>query len=100
MISPVRSAKYLKFVRGQRCAFCARPATEAHHTGRLVGGGGVGIKPCDMLVAPLCGEHHRELHKTGGIKRNGEPLTGSEVAADLWQAIALTLRAYHIQETA
>ena len=96
MISPVRSAKYLKFVRGQRCAFCANPATEAHHTGRLVGGGGVGIKPCDYLAAPLCGEHHREFHKCGAAAG----LDSVETQAELWKAIALTLRAYHLLETA
>ena len=96
MISPVRSAKYLKFVRGQRCAFCARPATEAHHTGRKAGGGGMGIKPCDLLAAPLCGEHHREIHGKGFVT----PFTRQETDGELWKAIALTLRAYHLQETA
>jgi hypothetical protein len=96
MISPVRSAKYLKFVRGQRCAFCARPATEAHHTGRKAGGGGMGIKPCDLLAAPLCTEHHREIHKRGMVAERGKTAT----EAELWKAIALTLRAYHLQETA
>jgi hypothetical protein len=96
MISPVRSAKYLKFVRGQRCAFCARPATEAHHTGRKAGGGGMGIKPCDLLAAPLCGEHHREIHKRGSVA----DMDSVETEAELWKSIALTLRAYHLQETA
>jgi hypothetical protein len=96
VISPVRSAKYQKYVRGQRCAFCARPATEAHHTGRLAGGGGVGIKPCDYLAAPLCRSHHQEIHDTGAIR----DLSPEQTEYGLWKAIALTLRAYHLQETA
>jgi hypothetical protein len=88
MISPHRSKKHLAFVRGRRCAFCANPAAEAHHTGRLVGGGGIGIKPCDLLAAPLCRDHHRELHKRGTIGTNSP----SDTLHDLWRAIALCLR--------
>lgn len=88
MISPTRSPKHLKFVRGRRCAFCAKPATEAHHTARLAGGGGIGIKPCDLLAAPLCRRHHQELHDTGAIR----DLTAEQTESGLWQAIALCLR--------
>lgn len=96
MISPVRSAKYLKFVRGQECAFCVCSADEAHHAVRLAGGGGLGIKGCDLLAIPLCRRHHRELHKRGTV---GE-LDQSELWELVWKSIALSLRAYHLQETA
>ncbi len=68
MISPPRSKKHLALVRGRSCAFCDKPAQEAHHAFRLAGGGGMGIKGCDLLTVPLCGPHHRELHKTGAVK--------------------------------
>ena len=96
MISPVRSAKYLKFVRGQQCAFCVRPASEAHHASRKSGGGGMGIKGCDLLAAPLCSQCHREYHN----RRTVGLLTVNEAQEYIWRAIALSLRAYHIQETA
>ena len=96
MISPVRSAKYLKFVRGQRCAFCPNPASEAHHVSRKSGGGGMGLKGCDLLAAPLCNLHHREYHTKRWIGDRSIP----ETQAELWKAIALSLRAYHLQETA
>ena len=89
MISPHRSRKHLSFVRGQRCAFCACPAAEAHHAFRRAGGGGLGIKGCDLFTVPLCGKHHRELHKTGEVK----PYTASETVSLLWESIARTLRA-------
>ena len=56
----------------------------------------MGIKPCDLLAAPLCAEHHREIHKRGMVAERGKTATDAE----LWKAIALTLRAYHLQETA
>ncbi len=89
MISPHRSRKHLSFVRGQRCAFCVSPAAEAHHAFRRAGGGGLGLKGCDLFTVPLCGKHHRELHKTGEVK----PYTASETVSLLWESIARTLRA-------
>ncbi len=89
MISPHRSRKHLSFVRGQRCAFCQTPAAEAHHAFRRAGGGGLGLKGCDLFTVPLCGKHHRELHKTGEVK----PYTASETVSLLWESIARTLRA-------
>jgi len=56
----------------------------------------MGIKPCDLLAAPLCKDHHREIHDKGFVGS----YTVLETAGELWKAIALTLRAYHLQETA
>ena len=88
MISPHRSAKHLRFVRSGRCAFCLHPASEAHHVSRKSGGGGVGLKGCDLLTVPLCVSHHRELHKRGEIHPYG-PVETREI---LWKSVALTLR--------
>jgi hypothetical protein len=81
-------------VRGRQCTFCAWPATEAHHVSRKAGGGGTGLKSCDLLTAPLCGKCHRELHKRGTVGA----LSPDEAKAELWKSIALSLREYHLQE--
>jgi hypothetical protein len=88
VIHPHRSKKHLALVRSRLCAFCHHPASEAHHHSRKSGGGGIGIKGCDLLTAPLCVKHHRELHKTGTV----EPYSKPETEAELWKAIALILR--------
>lgn len=88
MISPHRSRKHLDFVRSRACAFCLHPAEEAHHHSRKAGGGGVGIKGCDLLTVPLCASHHRELHKRGEV----EPYGPSETREMLWKSVALCLR--------
>lgn len=88
MIHPHRSRAHLDFVRGLQCAFCLNPAAEAHHAFRRAGGGGMGIKGCDLLTVPLCVRHHRELHKTGEVK----PYTAKETVTMLWESVAKTLR--------
>ncbi len=88
MISPHRSRKHLEFVRSRECTFCALPADEAHHHSRRAGGGGVGLKGCDLLTVPLCQAHHRELHKTGMVYPYGQGLTREM----LWKSVALCLR--------
>lgn len=88
MISPHRSAAHLRFVRERACAFCLTPAAEAHHAFRGAGGGGMGIKGCDLLTVPLCRPHHRELHKRGQVGN----LTPEETKGLLWRAVAMVLR--------
>lgn len=88
-ISPHRSPKHLAFVRAQACTFCGRPAEEAHHAFRAAGGGGMGIKGCDLLAVPLCAAHHHELHATGTVR----PYQAREVPVLLWRSAALMLRA-------
>lgn len=88
MITPHRCKKHLAWVRSGRCVFCVHPASEAHHAFRSAGGGGMGLKGCDLLTVPLCLPHHRELHKNGHV---GD-LTPAETRTELWKAIALQLR--------
>jgi hypothetical protein len=96
MISPHRSRAHLTFVRELRCAFCIeQPAAEAHHAFRRAGGGGMGIKGCDLLTVPLCLMHHRELHKTGVIA----PHDRAQTESLLWRAVAMTLRQRLLGET-
>lgn len=94
-ISPHRSPKHLAFVRELPCLFCARPAVEAHHAFRRNGGGGMGIKGCDLLAVPLCHEHHHELHATGTVR----PYQPREIPVLLWRGAAMTLRARLLEET-
>lgn len=94
MISPHRSRAHLAFVRGQRCVFCAEAATEAHHAFRKAGGGGMGIKGCDLLTVPLCGRHHRELHKRGTVGERAP----AEAQGEMWKAIAMQLRTRLLEE--
>lgn len=48
-------------VRQARCLICGDDVTvEAHHP-RF--GVGMGTKADDRLAVPLCGRHHRELHR-------------------------------------
>lgn len=88
MIRPHRSRTHLAFVRGRDCAFCTSPAAEAHHAFRRAGGGGIGIKGCDLLTVPLCCPHHREFHKRGAVGS----LTREETESVMWKTIALQLR--------
>ena len=88
MIHPARSKPHLAFVRARDCVFCPRPAHHAHHAFRAAGGGGMGIKGCDLLTVPLCQQHHAELHKRGRV---GD-LTPLETETAMWKTIALQLR--------
>ena len=89
MIHPHRSRPHLAFVRGQRCAVCENPAAEAHHAFRRAGGGGTGIKCCDLLTVPLCRRCHHDLHERGTV---GD-LDRTQTDLLLWRAVALLLRA-------
>lgn len=87
--SPARSPAYLSFVRQQPCWFCSSTeAVHAHHHGRKRGGGGMGIKTCDLQAVPLCARHHDEWHRTGKIA----PYDLVTTPGELWEAVASTLR--------
>jgi hypothetical protein len=62
----------------------------AHHHGRRQGGGGTGIKGCDLLTVPLCNAHHQEWHQRAQVGN----LSHVETEREMWKAIAVTLRAW------
>lgn len=66
----LRSDPYLAFVRLERCCApgCSNMADHAHHFGRRHGGGGVGVKPHDSFVVPLCEMHHAVAHQFGALR--------------------------------
>lgn len=63
--NPLRSAKYLAYVRSKPCAVCgATQGVEASHHGKH----GTGTKPDDHLCIPLCKTcHHDDWHKHGTL---------------------------------
>ncbi len=68
--SVIRCAGHLKFVRGFACAIFGRLGhecegkTEAAHV-RIGTDGGIGQKPSDKFVIPLCSGAHAEQHRIG-----------------------------------
>lgn len=62
----VRDKDHLARVRAMRCLLCgATPCDPAHVRDGL--GGGMGMKPSDDLVVPLCHPHHAEQHRVGEV---------------------------------
>lgn len=66
----LRSAKHLRWIRLLRCVdpMCESRAIEAAHVRHGLPAGemaGVGIKPADYWVVPMCRDHHREAHAKG-----------------------------------
>jgi len=74
---------YLNFVRGRPClvAHCLRRGEPHHVVSRGAGGG-------DYTAAPLCREHHRQLHTTG-LRRFEE-----NFGLELWREVANLLGLY------
>lgn len=62
--NPIRSSKYLAWVRDQPCIICQDRA-EPHH---LIGlsGGRMGSKECDLMTMPVCRVHHERIHADAG----------------------------------
>mgnify|MGYP003627783575 FL=1 len=63
----IRDKNYLKFIRGLECVVCGNPHVEAAHL-RMNTDGGMGMKPSDCWVLPLCSAHHRLQHHIGEEK--------------------------------
>ena len=59
-----RSNKHLQFIRTLPCCTCPATApTEACHI-RASLDGGIGLKPSDKYVVPMCHECHSKQHRT------------------------------------
>ena len=64
---PHRSTAYRARIRDLPCHICQRPApSDPHH----VVTGGMGQKCSDLMLVPLCREHHNEV---GASKREWAP---------------------------
>lgn len=63
----MRDNKHLSFVRTLPCCVCLRTDTvQAAHI-RKGTDGGIGLKPSDCYVVPLCYECHSRQHSKGEI---------------------------------
>ena len=61
-IKPVRSKRYLDFIRSKPCVVCGKPPpSEAAH--QSVGYRAMGSKVSDLWSAPMCHTHHAEQHR-------------------------------------
>jgi hypothetical protein len=84
-----RSQQHLRFVREFHCAIlgCQGVPIECAHV-RIGSGAGMGQKPDDWRVVPLCKHHHIQQHTIGErtFWQNYERSTGQDVE-DLIQAI-------------
>ncbi len=61
--------RYRKWISEQPCANCEadnKDYTAAHHC-RILGNGGMGMKPPDSDLIPLCYSCHNTMHKWGVI---------------------------------
>jgi hypothetical protein len=64
--APVRSDRYLDFVRAKPCCSCHAPApSDPHH----FGGRGMGQKTDDFRTVPLCRFCHTEWHTRGVLPK-------------------------------
>jgi hypothetical protein len=57
----IKSKTHLKFVSEQPCILCSRPDVQSAHI--RYAGAGIGMKPSDHFVVPLCIDHHTEQHR-------------------------------------
>jgi len=56
----IRSRKHLIFISTQPCVLCNATNVQSCHI--RYAGAGMGLKPCDSFVVPMCVEHHTEQH--------------------------------------
>jgi hypothetical protein len=59
-----RSKAHLGFVAAQPCLICRRLPCDAHHL-KFAQPRSLGRKVGDEFTAPLCRDHHRQLHRHG-----------------------------------
>jgi len=98
-MKPIRSPKYLAWIRSFRCVVCDAPApSHAHHYGRGREAGGMGLKPDDYRTVPLCWRCHGEYHQKGS-EAFGEATGFDHTAIIEIQLKFLTLYTSHMEET-
>lgn len=86
--------RYREWVCGHPCAVdgCTRWDTEPHHLKGDQWASGVGLKSPELLLMPLCNEHHRHIqeHRPGWreMQREALLLTLVQAAKDGWLVLA------------
>lgn len=93
-----RDPKHLAFIRRLFCCACGGAGPEAAHL-RRGSDGGIGLKPSDCYVVPLCGRCHRKQHSDGEItfwgcmdKVHDLARALFEVSGDITEGTILTFR--------
>lgn len=61
---PIRDAAWLEKIRHMDCIVCQKTPCDPAHI-RVGTNGGMGMKPGDDYVIPLCHECHSEQHRIG-----------------------------------
>lgn len=80
----MRDAKHLKFIRQLPCCFCLRMDTvQAAHI-RKGTDGGMGLKPSDCYVTPLCYDCHSRQHSKGEVTFWGDVEKAIQLANALY----------------
>lgn len=91
-MKPIRSKPHLAYVRSLSCAIrhghhlphICEGVIEPAHT-RIGTDGGMGMKPGDNWVIPLCSKAHREQHAIGELCfQERYCLDMKQMATDLW----------------
>lgn len=80
---PLRSKSHLAFVRNLPCVACFGVPSEAAHL-RTAANAGVGVKPPDSCVIPLCHGCHHLAHQHGHKTFLGDVNRALELANVLW----------------
>jgi hypothetical protein len=79
----VRDKKHLEFIRKLNCCVCSCWPSEACHV-RAGLSGGIGMKPPDSFVIPMCHSCHFTQHNIGEKKFWGDTDKPKELANALW----------------
>ncbi len=82
----IRDKAHLRYVASQPCLLCGAKPADAHHV-RFAQPRAMGRKVGDNFTVPLCRNHHRELHHSGGesgmVVRHGH--RSDRDRKELWQ---------------
>jgi hypothetical protein len=86
----IRSQSHMAWVRGHECAVAGTVGMscsdriEAAHV-RVGTDGGMGVKPGDNWVLPLCSAHHAQQHALGETTFAAlHKINMKQIAAELW----------------
>lgn len=64
---PIRSEKYLGWIRTLPCCVCSCRGVDPHHIINVKLGGIMGGKVSDLLCIPVCRNHHDSIHHDTGL---------------------------------
>lgn len=95
----IRDKAHLKFVRSLPCIKCFQAPSQACHL-RYGSNAGMGQKPSDSKVTPMCASHHFQQHQMPENEFHGDIDKAHELADYLyehtgdWKNCVLKIREY------